>query len=33
LNIDGPTFAHEILTTAELVSAMGRLAPADKPAA
>jgi nicotinamidase-related amidase len=33
LNIDGPTFAHEILTTAELVSAIRRSTPADKPAA
>jgi nicotinamidase-related amidase len=33
LNIDGPTFAHEILTTAELVSAIKRSASADKSAA
>ena len=33
LNIDGPTFAHEILTTAELVSAIKQPASASRPAA
>jgi hypothetical protein len=33
LNIDGPTFAHESLTTAELISAIGRSdSPVNSPA-